>query len=447
MPSFITKTAYLIPLEYRLGGKTFIETYNLIRETERWSREKLRRMQESLLEKVLSYAVKHIPFYKGINLSGDATKDLEKFPVISKEEMLENFHLFVPKNINRFKVSLDSTGGTSGRQLCFFVDNDSYAKEWAFIVSLWQRVGYNLGDKIISIRGGSILFGNRIWREQPIYNAIELSPFHINSKTLPEYIAIIKKTEPKFLHGYPSAITILAKYILNNSIDGLPKIKAVLLASEGTYPGQRELIEEAFRTRTFTWYGLSEKVVLAGECEYKKVYHVFPQYGFTELLGSDGSMINQDDSTERGEIVGTSFITYSMPFIRYRTEDYAMWDEEQECVCNRPYPLLKAVEGRWKQEMVVGKNDSLISLTAINIHTEELDKVYAYQYYQDTPGVLVLKVKSSEDFTEKDKQKIEQLFKKRLGDELDIIIQEVENIEHTPAGKVRMLIQKLMPVF
>ena len=326
LPPFINRIAYLVPIEYRLGGKTFIETLNFIHESERWPSEKLRKYQAYMLKNILNYAVKHIPYYRGIKLSGNAFRDLEKFPIIDKNEIIENIHLFIPKNISKLKVSMDTTGGTSGRQMRFYVDNKAYAKEWAFIISLWQRVGYQLGDKIISIRGGSILFKNSIWREQPIYNAIELSPFHLNPKTLPKYLGIIRHTKPKFIHGYPSAITILAKYIINNNITDLPKTKAILLASEGTYPGQRELIEQAFKTKTFTWYGQSEKVVLAGECEHSKIYHVFPQYGFIELLGKDGSIINQDNPSEEGEITGTSFITYTMPCIRYRTRDYATWN-------------------------------------------------------------------------------------------------------------------------
>jgi len=443
LPPFINRIAYLVPIEYRLGGKTFIETLNFIHKSEKWPSEKLRKYQAHMLKKILNYAVKHIPYYRGIKLSGNAFRDLEKFPIIDKNEIIENIHSFIPKNISKLKVSMDTTGGTSGRQMRFYVDNKAYAKEWAFIISLWQRVGYQLGDKIISIRGGSILFKNSIWREQPIYNAIELSPFHLNPKTLPKYLTIIRHTKPKFIHGYPSAITILAKYIINNNITDLPKTKAILLASEGTYPGQRELIEQAFKTKTFTWYGQSEKVVLAGECEHSKIYHVFPQYGFIELLGKDGSIINQDNPSEEGEIVGTSFITHTMPFIRYRTGDYATWNEEQKCTCNRQYPLIKNIKGRWKQEMVIGKHGSLIPLTAINIHSEELNKVYNYQYYQDTPGILILKVKPFKNFTEKDKRKIKQLFKMRLGDELDIIIQETNEIEYAPGGKIKMLIQKL----
>ena len=52
----------------------------------------------------------------------------------------------------------------------------------------------------------------------------------------------------------------------------VPKIQAVLLGSEGTSDEQRDLIERGLGARAFTWYGLSERVALGGECE--KIRHI-----------------------------------------------------------------------------------------------------------------------------------------------------------------------------
>ena len=44
-------------------------------------------------------------------------------------------------------------------------------------------------------------------------------------------------------------------------------MRALLCGSENVREGQREYLERVFKTRFYSWYGMSEKVILAGECE------------------------------------------------------------------------------------------------------------------------------------------------------------------------------------
>ena len=129
--------------------------------------------------------------------------------------------------------------------------------------------------------------------------------------TLPEYWRRLAEYSPEFLHGYPSAISLLAHWVLRQGLRGHgPCIKAALLGSEGCTPEQREVIEDAFQTRVFSWYGHSERLILGGECQHTSDYHQFPDYGWLEILDEDG---NEVAVGERGEIVGTGFLTASCP--------------------------------------------------------------------------------------------------------------------------------------
>ena len=440
MPSNLLRPLNIIPPEYRFGGKKYVETLNFILESEKWDILKLRKYQAHALKQILSFAVKNVPFYENIKLKEDAFKDIQKFPLLTKIDVINNFAKLVSKNIKFKDAFVDTTGGSSGKQLRFYSSNSLYAIEWAFLVALWKRVGYEPGDRIISFKGGSIRFGNKFWRYDPIYNALALSPFHMNSQTLQQYIEKIQVWKPKFIFGYPSAITIISKYILENQIS-LPQVKAALLCSEKLYPYQRELIEKAFRARVFSWYGQSEKVILAGECEVSQKYHVFPQYGFTEFFGEDASIV--EESLEDVELVGTSFFNFSMPMIRYRMDDYVTLSDVKKCKCGRSYILIDCVKGRWLQEMVLGKHGSLISLTALNIHSEELKKVYVLQYYQDTPGFLILRIRHNGSFSYENQKRVIAAFEAKVGHELDIIIDTLTEIEVTQRGKTNLLVQKL----
>lgn len=448
-PEPFKKLMMYLPVEIKLGGKLFRETYAFIKSTEFLPREKLVKIQEKMLKKTLMNAVSKVPFYKrlGIKISSadDAFKIIRKFPLIDKDFLKENMKLFLSGDINSLNTYYTSTGGTSGRQFTFYIDKEAYIKEWAFMISLWERAGYKPGDKVVTFRGVKIKGVSKgiYWQEQPLYNALEMSPFHLNYETAPLYIRKIIEWKPKFLHGYPSAITLLAKFVKEYNLEEkIPPVKAVLLTSENIYSWQRELISKVFRTRVFSWYGQTEKVALAGECGYSSLYHVFPQYSYVEVVDKNGEPV---DEGEEGEIVGTGFLNRAMPFIRYKTGDYAKLAENVGCVCGRDYMLLEYVKGRHDFEyFVVGKRESLISVAALNIHTDAFESCERFQLYQDTPGKLVIKVVPIPGkFTDKDIKKIEKAFKDRIGDELYIEIDLREDIHIAPSGKIPLLVQKL----
>ena len=441
-PNILRKPLYLIPIEYRLGGSTFIETYNFLNETEKWSKERLQEYQAKQLQCLLEHAVKHVPFYSGIKLtSRNPFKNLESFPIIDKETIQQNISKFRANNIPEKATYYVTTGGTSGNPLGFYLDNSTFGKEWAFVTTGWRRVGFTPGDKVVSFRGVEFRRTNKgiYWQDNPIYNMLEMSPFHMSKENIPKYIEKIKKFEPKYIHGYPSAISILAKYV-ESEVENFPSIDAVLAISENIYPGQRELIEGAFNTRLFSFYGMSEKVIMAPECEYDTRYHAFPEYGITEIVGKDGNPINDG---KRGELVGTGFLNYCMPFIRYRTGDYATLSE-QYCKCGRKHCMLEDLRGRWLQEMIVGKRGVLISMTALNLHSNTFRNVHRFQFHQRREGEVSIKSIPRDRFSEKDEKIIKDAIYRKVGNDLDVYVDAVDEIQLTDREKSKLLIQDLV---
>lgn len=440
-PDVFRKFLYLVPLKYRLGGKNFIDTYRFLADSEQWSKEKLVHYQKDQLQKLLEHAHKNVPFYSNTPLfSSDPFKNLESLPIMDKNQIQQQFDQFVVKNLQDYHYYHVTTGGTTGNSLNIFLDNSTYGKEWAFVVTGWRRVQFRPGDRTISFRG--VEFHNTekgiYWQDNPIYNMLEMSPFHMSENNLPSYIKKIQQFRPKYLHGYPSAISILANYVLRNEIP-FPKISGVLAISENIYPKQRELIENAFKTRLFSFYGMSEKVINAPECELDTRYHCFPQYGITEVVDKNGFPV---DVGEQGELVGTGFLNYCMPFIRYRTGDFATLNT-MACGCKRPHILLSDLKGRWMQEMLVGLDGSLISLTAMNLHSDVFKNVHQYQFRQTLEGFVHLLIVPSKTYNSADEQKIRKALFSKVGSNIEFNLKYVDEIPLTTRGKGKFLDQKL----
>lgn len=431
----------MIPFHW-VAGRHYRETIRRRDWIDRASHEDLKAYQASKLGAILRFATAQVPAYAGYRRVVDRYSPfdaLKEFPLVSKEQIQEDIARYLPTNLPKIPHYECSTGGTSGNQLKFYLDDASQAMETAFIHRQWTRVGYTPRCRKATFRGVSFsgLKDQIYWQHNPIYNELQFSPFHMNDGTLQAYVHQLLDFRPSYLHGYPSAINILAEYIGRKNITAeLPEIKAVLLGSEGCLPAQRHRIEQSFRTRVFSWYGHSERLILGGECELDATYHHFPDYGILEIIDDDGQHCTREG--DRGELVGTGLWNFSMPLIRYRTGDYAR-RRAHDCVCGRAWDRFDQVEGHRKQDMIVGHSGSRISIAALNMHGPFFDKVIRYQYHQSVVGHCEIRVMPAPGFTAEDRQQIEHAYREKVGDEVGISVVCVEDIPLTARGKLRLL--------
>lgn len=444
-PTSLKRLVSLVPYSL-VAGRVYRNTVVMCQQFDKMSREKVLVYQENELGKLLDFAVNEVPFYRPHRsvkerfAPFDALKD---FPTITKKDVEEHFEKLIPRSIDKIPHHKGTTGGSSGKQLVFLEDDTTYACEMGFMHSQWRRVGYSHNCRKATFRGVKFNKISRsvFWQENPIHKELQFSPFHMSEDNLPLYIDKIRQYLPQFIHGYPSAVDILAEYILRHNLtDTLMPLKAILLGSEGCSEAQRERIEKAFGASVYTWYGHSERTVLGGECEKTNYYHNFPGYGILEIIKQDGKAC---EIGERGEIVGTGFLNRSMPLIRYRTDDFAI-RQDHHCKCGRQWDRFSDVTGRWSIEgFVVGKNGSKISAAALNMHGEVFKNVIRYQYYQKKKGELEVRVIVNPQFSEDDEKKIAYEHKKKVWKEMDIVVHRVDDIPLTKSGKQRRVVCEL----
>ncbi|MCY4732136.1 hypothetical protein KY092_16390 [Natronomonas gomsonensis] len=442
-PDILRKPIKYIPVKYRLGGRDFCETYSFLKRSETWSRNRLEEYQKEQLRKLLEHAVETVPYYQEIELTHENPfVDLKKFPVVNKETIRNQKDAFKSEEYSAKNTYEIATGGTSGKPFSFILDDSTYGEEWAFIMTGWSRIGYSPGDKLISFRGVDYPKADegKFWNYHPIYNTYEFSPFHLTEDNLDQYLSKIQKIDPDYIHGYASAITKLARLVEHNR-DEFPAICGILAASENIYEAQREIMENTFNTRVFSHYGLSEKVALAAECEESSNYHFYPQYGVTELLNEEGQEV---EVGETGEIVATGFLNHSMPFIRYRTGDYAEKQGINTCSCGREYLIANEIRGREQRErsLYIDESNKIpIYFIYFTLHRGSLDNVNSIQFYQKTPGEVTVRIEPDGAPDTVNKEKIIQSLKNKLGCGFEVDIEFVRQIKLTESGKKQLLIQ------
>lgn len=426
-------------------GKQFKDMYNFLEKSQWLDEETQKEYQLHQLKKTIINAYENVPYYKelfdnhNINAYEIKTfKDIKKIPYLTKEIIRENLDKLYNINYPKYKIEYKTTGGSTGIPMGLYQDKFYTRKlEQAFVSQMWSRVGYDIkkNNRIVYLRGINIKGEYEKNGKHLILNS-----FILTENNFKNYIKYIEEFNPDFINGYPSSIYILANYIIDNGIKiRVPSLKAILLTSENIYDFQRNTIEKAFGKRTYSFYGHTERCCIGGECEESRNYHLQPEYGYTELINSNG-----EDSEAEGElveIVCTGFINPVMPFIRYRTQDIAI-NTLDKCTCGRNYKLIKKVEGR-AQDFIFDKDGNIRSFICQDEPLWQVKhKIIAYQYSQSECGMLRLNIQKKEPFNSDEIKSIKDSFV-NIFQGFDLDIQFVDKIEKSKSGKFRYLIQDI----
>jgi phenylacetate-CoA ligase len=267
-----------------------------------------------------------------------------------------------------------------------------------------------------------------------------ISPFQLNEEHFESIYKQILDFKPAFVHGLPSGVSILADYFLKSN-KKVPNIKAILCGSENITDKQRKLIEKAFSARLFTWYGQTEKVVLGGECEHDSGYHIFPEYGYTELI--DENNIAIDSPGVIGEIVGTSFVNMAQPLIRYRTGDMGIYKGSKCNLCKRNYLIIEKVVGRRNFDVLIDKACNIIPFIALDLQKKIFNKVYQWQFIQSTPGIVKVDILANEKITDADLLKLAHELDEQTDERIHFKLSVVNELRKTVSGKTKTIINEL----
>ncbi len=432
----------IIPPFLKSDYRDYFQVRKLLKNTEHLSSGELKSFQYKKLKQIIDYAWENIIGYR--ELWGDkgfhpqkfkSLDDLNLIPFVTKDILRENSHNFT--NYNLKKIRKISTGGSVGIPLEFFQQRKNIFIEKAFIHDLWQRRYPQISPNTKStiLRGSNI---KGIYNFDPMHGLI-LSAFELTPKNVEIFIKQIEKYKTPILQAYPSALYNFAHIMKENGLVINHTFDCLMFGSEPLYDFQKEVVKDVFNTKISHWYGLGEKIALAGNCEFNDKFHIYPQYGMVEVLDSNNQPVKEG---QIGEIVGTGFWNYTTPFIRYKSMDFAELGEAKCPDCSLNYQLLNKIEGRL-QEYIVGKNHKLIALTGVSIICGKFKDLYQFRFQQDSIGKIKFIYIKKDKVETVNESLIYNNLNSKLGDEFEIKVEAVDTIARTKQGKLRYLDQKL----
>lgn len=439
---FLKRVASIILFNCR-QSRTYRQWLRFLDESEYWPLEKIQQWQLQQVKRIVEYAYNNTEGYKQLYREANANpadirtlEDIERLPFVTKELLRDNIELFSVKSKSRI---YSTTGGSTGIPFGFYSAIKNICIENAFMHKGWSCIGWKPGLVTAVLRGGFVGTANKPFKYDVYHRELSLSSYHLTEKTIDIYLSAIEKYRPKVLAVYPSSMNMLCDILKDKEIKS-PSCDFMLLGSENVYEGHIEKFRETFPdTKIFAWYGQSERVVLAPWCEHSENYHVWPFYGYTEILGETNERIK---TGAEGEIVGTSFHNHITPFIRYRTMDTAVKGENFCPSCKRSFVILNKILGR-RHEVIVTSTGRYISMTAINMHDSIFDNLKQFQFFQQEKGRVVFKYIPKTSFSCGDITVIESGLMKKFGGDVELTLKEVMEIPRTKAGKYKWLEQKI----
>jgi phenylacetate-coenzyme A ligase PaaK-like adenylate-forming protein len=433
-----------------LLGRRFRRHLTFLQQAQWWSTEQAALYQLNELRRLCTLAYERTPYYRNVFAASGFTprdlrtwEDIRGLPMIDRTIVRDHLHAMCAVPPNSPQVDYTSTGGTSGSPVRFYIGAERSPIEYAYLVSSWQRAGFRLGLPLAVFRGRPVRQDRTGFAHEydPLLRHHYYSAFHMNDENMRRYLGHVRTIGPCFLHVYPSSVAALARFLRRGDVEPPSNIHGLIGESENVYPEQRRFVEDTFKRRFFSCYGLTEKVVAAAECEKSASYHVWPTYGLFELLDDRGRPVTTPG--HRGEIVGTSFINRVVPFIRYRTGDYATYVATGCAECGRAHPIIVDIRGHRSQEALVAHDGAIITWTAINVHDDTFDNVLQFQLYQDTKGHAVLRLVPAPGFGDDDRQRIRRTLDRKLSGRLQVAFDIVESIPLSRSGKAIYVDQRL----
>jgi phenylacetate-CoA ligase len=382
------------------------------------------------MQPIAAWAYRHVPFYADLYLSTgvDPTRfrhfdELASLPIVTKQ-MLQAVPL-EHRSAHVSSRSLENTGGSSGQPLDFYVEPSSIPHEWAHMHKIWERVGYRS-------RHLKLLFAGR----STIKNVLEYDSLrhHFAVDIYAGWQAVADKlmklpflSRPRFLHGYPSAIFDFVQWLESEGHPLLARlrgeIEGLLLGSEYPSPDPRARTEKLLGCPSVSWYGHTERAVLAFEDGAKSVYRPFLSYGFVEAVpGANGQ-----------RLIGSTYYNHASPFIRYDTGDIVEADVEDGLV--RRFRISQGRSG----DFILDSLGNKIFLTGLIFgrHHKIFDYCRYIQVGQELPGFATIYVVPKGDAP----SDWGALFD-GSNVHLDFEFKAVTTPLRTPAGKVPLLVKK-----
>lgn len=276
------------------------------------------------------------------------------------------------------------TSGTTGQGVEIHLQSRDDVLQHSEVNRFYFRwAGLQPGDRIVMPMHVSLLAGGRC----EYHAAVDygLSVFPIGMYDTARRVEIMKRFQPRALIGTTSYMGHLSE-LAGDACSELG-LEVLLTGAEAASNAWFKRLEHKFGALAYDRYGLSQMATDhmfscehgVGTTDEPGTLHNIDPFILLEVIDSETGRHVQDG--ERGELVLTSLYRESVPMIRCRTKDTAVYRAPKKCSCGRSFSGIEIG--------TVARLDDVKKIKGINVWPQALDEtIFRFSEIRDYQVVL-----------------------------------------------------------
>jgi phenylacetate-CoA ligase len=344
------------------------------RREERLGVEQIDHLQEQAWADTFRYASAHSPFYRehfrraGLAASNPLPlHQLGRIPPIDKAILSGNPEAFLCVS-RKAVVDLVTTSGSTGKPLVVPLTEKDLRRLALNECLSFRCAGLSPSDTVILavtldrcfIAGMAYYLGLR---------QLGCAVVRVGPATPAMHFDLLHRVRASVIVGVPSFLCLLAEKAIEAKFDlaahGMRRAICIgepIRKPDFTLNRAGEIIEQRWKARVFSTYGVTELAASLCECDTGRGGHLHPDLLHLEALDESGQPVPDG---EVGELTATTFGVEAMPLIRYCTGDFASI-YRGPCSCGRR---------TWRIGPIVGRSGHKLKVKGTTIFPSTLKAV------------------------------------------------------------------------
>jgi phenylacetate-coenzyme A ligase PaaK-like adenylate-forming protein len=339
----------------------------------------------------LAIAALFVPYYRRQTSVKAASKiSIDAFPLNCRELVAEDEQRFLSSLFPPQECWCKTTSGTTGQPIRIYRDIASaYAFTYDSYTKIFQQLP-QLSGTAHKGRTAVLLVEDHPERT----NDAKIHPglgFSVVRRMLigenGGVLANLKRWLPggdlPLLYGRPRTLLRFSEYFRNGQSSLRPRV--IVTSGDNLHEDMRRALRDAFGCDVFDAYVSQEGGFVALECPQNCGLHVLPDRAKLEIIETSATFKTEG----YGELVITNLENWAMPFIRYRTGDFAEI-RSGRCCCGHDGQSITRLDGRESASFTVGKRTvSPLSFNRV-FHNPGIER---FQMIQRRTGAFDVKIK------------------------------------------------------
>lgn len=328
-----------------------------------------------------------------INIAG--IDSLEAFaaqvPMVEKADFIADQEAAPPYGVRHREILRSGNGyvpiltsGTTGQGVEVHLQSRDDVLQHSEVNRFYFRwAGLEPGDRIVMPMHVSLLAGGRCEYHAAVDYGLSVFPIGMYDTT--RRVELMKRFQPRALIGTTSYMGHLSE--LAGEACSQLGLEVLLTGAEAASNAWFKRLEEKFGALAYDRYGLSQMATDhmfscehgVGTVDNPGTLHNIDPFILLEVIDSETGRHVEDG--ERGELVLTSLYRESVPMIRCRTKDTAVYRAPRKCSCGRSFSGIEIG--------TVARLDDVKKIKGINVWPQALDEtIFSFSEIRDYQVVL-----------------------------------------------------------